>query len=305
MGAPKVYRWDDVDAPVLDGQAGSLVNLLDLCLVDGYGTKLPLGWTREFTGVNKRVFRNESVVGTGGFFRFADDESSGYGDSCMVMLYESMTDIDTGVAPTPFTGSGYVHKAKVNNDTAASTWVLIGDDRAFYLFIASDAVAGVTATSYQYQQISFFGDYVSMVPDDVYACGMTVYISRSANYGPALGSMNQVSNKFTMRTSDGAVDSINQWLIQGAELGGTIAGYYGLEHPWNGLTFFSKPLLADGSVAGSFRGYMPGLSYPVHVTPFDNFAEIDVDGANSIAFRFKSYAYPAQVCIDLTASFRP
>ena len=37
--AVTIYTSDDAGAPVLDGTNGSLINLLDKCLVTGYGSK--------------------------------------------------------------------------------------------------------------------------------------------------------------------------------------------------------------------------------------------------------------------------
>lgn len=42
----KVYRSDDASAPVLTGMAGTLINVLDACLVNGYGTRTVTSMTR-------------------------------------------------------------------------------------------------------------------------------------------------------------------------------------------------------------------------------------------------------------------
>ena len=39
MTAPTIYRSTDASAPVLTGEVGKLVDLLDACLVNGYGAK--------------------------------------------------------------------------------------------------------------------------------------------------------------------------------------------------------------------------------------------------------------------------
>ncbi|MGE3907973.1 MAG: hypothetical protein AB7K36_01385, partial [Chloroflexota bacterium] len=58
MTTTRIYRSTDSGAPVLTGQAGSLLNLLDKCLVDGYGSKAAAGWSRPYTGTNKTAYRN-------------------------------------------------------------------------------------------------------------------------------------------------------------------------------------------------------------------------------------------------------
>jgi len=43
----KYFRSDDTGAPTLTGQAGSLISLLDACLINGYNTKTPSGIIRS------------------------------------------------------------------------------------------------------------------------------------------------------------------------------------------------------------------------------------------------------------------
>ncbi len=43
MTTVNLYQSTDASAPILTGSAGSLVTLLDACLVNGYGTKAGRG----------------------------------------------------------------------------------------------------------------------------------------------------------------------------------------------------------------------------------------------------------------------
>ena len=47
-----IYTSSDLDAPLLTGRTGSLVGLLDACLVTGYGIMTGSGWTHPL--VNSR-----------------------------------------------------------------------------------------------------------------------------------------------------------------------------------------------------------------------------------------------------------
>jgi hypothetical protein len=87
MGAPTVYKSTDDNAPVLNGIAGSLINLLRKVLVDGFGTKAGAGWTLEFlnTAETIAVFRNDSVSGFGRYFRVDDT----YGTYAKLTAYET------------------------------------------------------------------------------------------------------------------------------------------------------------------------------------------------------------------------
>jgi len=64
MAAPTIYRWDDTDAPSLAGgseRVKGLAEVLEKCLVTGYGSKAAAGWSKQFddAGFN-RVFRPAS-----------------------------------------------------------------------------------------------------------------------------------------------------------------------------------------------------------------------------------------------------
>lgn len=49
-----IYSSADVGAPILNGTSGSMVELLDACLVNGYGSKSPAGWTKPLPNVNNK-----------------------------------------------------------------------------------------------------------------------------------------------------------------------------------------------------------------------------------------------------------
>ena len=78
MTTVNIYRSTDASAPTLEGVNGSLVALLDACLVNGYGSQSAAGWTIAYTTTNKRVYRNSTTDGTG-FYLNVDDSGSGSG----------------------------------------------------------------------------------------------------------------------------------------------------------------------------------------------------------------------------------
>lgn len=155
---PTVYQSSDTGAPVLSGSAGALAAVLDAVLVDGYGSKAPLGWLRPFSDGHKRVYRNDTSVGATGYcIRFNDSGSN----TCAVSAYESMSDVDTGeglfAAETTWPKSS-------NADATARNWVVVGTDRCVYLFIdqgGTDSLSRETGW--------FFGDMVPFGSTDVFA----------------------------------------------------------------------------------------------------------------------------------------
>jgi hypothetical protein len=102
----RVFYSTDSGAPVLDGTAGSLVNVLKTCLVGtagiAYSGKPACGWTAPYVGTNKVALRNDTSSGaTGQYFRI--DDGTGDGRYAMFRNYASMTDVDTGLFPMPLT----------------------------------------------------------------------------------------------------------------------------------------------------------------------------------------------------------
>jgi len=93
---PSIYTSTDAGAPQLTGQAGSLLALLRAVLVNGYSTgataKAPLGWTQEFSGTNKAVFRNNPTTGSGYRLRIDDTQAR----EARMRAYTTMTNVDTG-----------------------------------------------------------------------------------------------------------------------------------------------------------------------------------------------------------------
>src|SRR5574337_1555206 len=92
-----VYRSSDASAPVLTGQAGSLITVLDACLISGYGSKSPAGWVKPYSGTNLAAYR----AATGNQFYFRVDDSGTV--EARISGYETMSDVNTGTGQFPTT----------------------------------------------------------------------------------------------------------------------------------------------------------------------------------------------------------
>lgn len=161
---PTIYSSTDPGAPQLTGQAGSMIALLDAILVNGYGvgndSKAGMGWTKEFSGANKAVYRNSYLLGTGYHIRF-DDSAAQY---ARWRAYRTMLDVDTGDGmPIPtdsqLSGGGMWPKSAVAGAVARSWWA-IGNAKVFYLFVDASGMGEST----QYPLIA--GDGFSIRPGD-------------------------------------------------------------------------------------------------------------------------------------------
>jgi hypothetical protein len=167
-----VYRWDDVGAPQLDGTSGAFINVLKKCLVDGYGSKSPLGWSLEFDNpsIGKAVFKNSPVTGSGGFFQIWS--STGLPNSVNtyfnIKAAVGMTDFDTYVNPS--------YQAIMYNNSFNTRWVIVGTDRGFYIQALDNRYTDYT---YYYSNVWFVGDIKSYIPNDA---GQFLLLGGELNY---------------------------------------------------------------------------------------------------------------------------
>lgn len=93
----------------------------------------PLGWEKVFSKTNVAVYRSADVSGTRAYYR-VDDTNALY---ARVTMYESMSDVDTGVAAAPTSPAGgfYWHKRSAASSNGVY-WVLRGDSKGFYVSVA-------------------------------------------------------------------------------------------------------------------------------------------------------------------------
>lgn len=131
MAVPTVYRSDDPGAPVAHGNSpGSLLDVFQKCLVDGYGAKPAAGWTQVFSGTNKAAFRSApNSEGYDCVVRLDDSATTGY-RQMLVSTFATMSDIDNGVSATE------VVRASRNPGSTSTMveldWFVVADDKRFY-----------------------------------------------------------------------------------------------------------------------------------------------------------------------------
>jgi hypothetical protein len=190
MTAPTVYKSTDASAPTLDGQVGSLITVLKACLVNGYGAKSAAGWTiaEEDSPNHKIIFRNDTVNGSGRYFRFQDNGRVSYSGypyynsdrnnmACFFGMH-SYSDIDTPVMAFPrvLTGGDLIgssaygisvrKRTGTSNPTYSAPWIVVADARTCYLVIGyTDANTTTMPTSFSstvQSGLHVFGDILPM-----------------------------------------------------------------------------------------------------------------------------------------------
>lgn len=161
----RLYSSSDVGAPVLTGEVGTLISVLDACLVTGYGAKAGAGWTKPFSTTNKAVFRQSTSGHSGFYFRF-DDAGSGTGGAseCFLRAYQTMSDVDTGTLPFPTVAqlsTGFVIKKTLASNSTARDWVVVADGGTFYLMCTQANSATINTG-----ELYAFGSITSFVTGD-------------------------------------------------------------------------------------------------------------------------------------------
>jgi hypothetical protein len=248
----KYFHSAMADAPVLNGVAGSLIGVLDACLVNGFGVRTvnslvvasgvatatvsaghgnevaavvlvsgatpaglngpkrvvsatsttftfatteadgaatgtisaklaPAGWEKPFAGTNLAAYRSPNVEGTRCFL-FVNDATA---QNARVRGYEAMSDINTGVNPFPTDAqvSGGLWWPNASTTAAtARTWVVVADDRAFYVWV-NTSVSSFWGEGFLYG----FGDFNSFKSGDAYSCWISGPTSNLAANGSASG----------------------------------------------------------------------------------------------------------------------
>lgn len=308
MGAPIVYRSDDVGAPVCDGQRGSVIALLKACLVDGYGTKAAAGWTMPFVNVDasQAAFRNDSVVGTGMFLQV--DNTAAATNLVTIMAFETMTDSATGTSPFASTGI-YYHRVSGTADAVARPWVVIADNRIVYIMSYGGAASPLVGDPVTYgTQFTVFGDIISNLSPDPYGCIFAA--SNSYYYSAYIAGMlrptstNGVTGCFFARNAAGDLADAKTNLVSGGGPGGDIIGQLGAPFGPTVPHMISRPYLSD-QVAYSMRGYLPGLWGPCHAYPYAHLDTVVLDGKTMLALVVGKYNIKAMILIDVGATFRP
>lgn len=328
---PKVYSSTDPGAPQLTGQAGALLSVLRAVLVTGYGTapnaKAAAGWTEAFTGTNKAVFRNSPVEGTGAYLRVDDSATVSGSDGRVALLrvFESMTDVDTGVNPAPTVAqyANGVNWMKSNTaDAASKAWVAIANERFIYLFVNMGTTdAGWVGTAYF---PAFAGDLVSRKPGDMYCFMLSdVKDSALATYstgaftgflrGPALSSTTAIKGNFLLRPYTGVVGAVpcSCAALSDANVQRVWGSTGSYPDAVGGQLMFERGIVAEGAYLA--RGFMPNVYAPLHDVPFADLQVVtDVAGLPAGTQLFaKSYsqattsiignlAYRGQLLFDIS-----
>jgi hypothetical protein len=279
MATPTIYRSSDASAPVLTGEAGKLVALLDACLVAGYGAKSAAGWTKPYTATSYAVFRQGG--GLQEYLEVLDTDPQ----MARVTGYEVMTAVITGTGPFPtaaqFSGGLYCRKS-VTANTTARPWILFATNETFYLFIFGNSTTFGTYSGGD-SNLAFGQLFSSLAGDashtfiiaasDTSTTSTAATINRNSipNYGPAPLAAHYLARAYTQSGGSFQFGKRSNGLYQQTQSGVAAAAY---PEPVSGGLHISEIWALETAL--TTRGRFPGLFNLGHVytsfTQFDTFS---------------------------------
>lgn len=144
----------------------------------------PLGWSEVFAADGKKVYR--PAAGLRHYFKFDENPvptiETAYGGGyrhARAFLYETMADIEYGLPA--LTEDAFIQKSR-NEDATPVHWLVVGDERCFWLFIAWHN----DLTSNQQWEYSpcFFGEIGSNREVDPHSSGLCAGKAAYSNLNP-------------------------------------------------------------------------------------------------------------------------
>ena len=211
-----IYKSTDTGAPKFYGTTGSVVALLDACLVNGYGIQPGAGWTKPLANTGSGAFSQSYgcwLQPTGsGMTLFINDGAPGAGTykEAFATGWENLVSLSSSVSNTQGSGSGQfptivqtpagylaIRKSNTADSSSLRPWIVAADSSSLYLFIQTGDAAN---TYYGFG----FGDIYSFKSGslDAYKCiimgrsGTNTaaaandgfdYISNANSFGTAVG----------------------------------------------------------------------------------------------------------------------
>jgi hypothetical protein len=261
-----IYRSTDGSAPVLTGQVGTLVTVLDAVLVNGYGAKAAAGWAKSYSGTNTATYR----MGAGTqFYLHVSDNAPATAKEARVWGSETASAVLTGtnLFPTVAQAStGVFARKSTTADATARAWAIAADDRTMYMFVLTADLASC--------YLGWgFGDFAKQGTDS-YNCQVigrdtensattTTSVERFPLLGVALTTV--AGGHYIARPYTGIVGALNSGVhADSVKMGGVTvmgAGGTGALQYLNGIDggLYLSPLWIHETGTQTLRGRLRGL----------------------------------------------
>lgn len=269
-----VYHSSDAGAPSLSNVAGSLVTILDACLVTGYGAKPGAGWTIEYTGTNQRSYKQP--VGTLGYYLNVSDTNTTFAE---VRGYETMTAFNTGSGAFP--NAGVVPTYTWAKASAASCpWTVVANERGFYWWTA---YTPTDVVNYSSAVLNYFVELDPYGPSDVWCMEIS---GANNNSAPQAGNTSicgtstirdtSATGKYCSRTYGGGGGAVGMNTLIVPSVWGSSNVFGSTGNPTTALTYPNGPdnglymmphIAVEQNALGTLRGTVRGMWAPMHSAP--------------------------------------
>ena len=251
MGLPvTVFRSTDEGVPVIQPTKPSdWLKIIQACLVDGYGSKQPLGWTLEFGDLDslKMVFKNNSADGgSGGAVQIeAHSGSDSNRQHVRFTAANSITALDTYIEK-----AGYRTISTIEQEYYCRGWILVGCGRSFYIRPETGLLKWNSTSSnvYKYNQCLWIGDVQSFIPNDQH-----IFTIVSSGY---IGSPSNDSTANDYRTCQ-----------FGASGNGIACQLYAADSSGGSANYLSGAKLKNNSMTSSYSYDPVALGVPADMSP--------------------------------------
>ena len=244
------------------------------------------GWQQLYAGTNMAALKPSVVEATGCVLRIDDTGTL----NARVRAFEAMTDVSSGVGLTPLEGqvAGGLYWPKSSSANAtARPWIVIADERGFYLAVDPTGTGRYTLT--------YAGDIASLKSGDAYGYLLTGNQSDQANASTVPDGCCGYSGRsarggaYLVRAHTAIGQSVAAQRLGAHHNGSTADAYAGTpgysvgaypNGPNNGLMTGALELHALG-----IRGTLPGLLHPVQDCGNAFATGAIVDGTDDLAGR--------------------
>jgi len=259
-----VYLYEGMKdgAPATLGQPGDFINVLDACLVTGYGSKPAAGWSKVYSDPVNHLAVYRAPVGNR-LYLHVDNSNGGY---AYIQAFATMSGVNyvDGTEPI-FYQQNRIWKVSYNGYAGQEqNWVLIASERGFYWVNGSLSNGSYT----RYSKLYFFGDYVCPNPDFKYNTflaidrqGNSIYFDYK-DYLYGIEYIGDSNASYVWRGWNNIYTGVTQahlTVLQPGSLLGSKAQTY--PNQLTGGLILEKVRIYPDSC---FMGFMPGLYEPQH-----------------------------------------
>jgi hypothetical protein len=284
----RTYYATDAEAPILNGNLGSLKAVLLECLVNGYGSKDPAGWTLEFDDTNRMVLKQGA--GNQRYFRFNDNLTL-IPRQATVACYETMSDVDTGTnrIPSGVEEGLYIDKSESSNSASPRDWMLFATESAVWL-VTNTSSTGAFGSNH----ITFFGDFPSFKQGDLW--NTSIIGKETSGATDVFDDTSLIATTCTGHFVFKSYTELGSCIKLGKHWDSNKSTCQ-FPNPVDGSLLYSKLWLTEPNVV---RGHLPGIRHILHpVASFnqgDTF-EGEVDDVNRTfqIIKTTSYAYAIEI----------